>query len=493
MSKSERRLIFDLSSSALWTGPSVGILRAQRELASWARHNAPATVFAVFDPKSGRHARISPQFVDAFIDGTAGLDIWGLPDPTGRRERKRWLPAPVQSALRIRRTTLRVLERVRLLSRSLRLASIADRLQRRLMTDRNRPLMMNADGSRRSYMTPDIALVEQIAFSAGDVLICTGNGWGDCDIASVVRQKSESGFRLAVLCYDIAPILYPDCFKLEDVEVISAYWRDCFPAADLVVFNSKAAATDALSYCQSAGIGLGDVAVTPLGSDPAPMAAKPGAALPSGLEAGRYALFVSTVEPRKGHEMLYRVWLRLLAEGIPQAHRFKLVFVGRVGWRMEALERALVSDERLAGSLVRLLGVGDETLDLLYRDAAFCLYPSLYEGYGLPIVEAFARGKALLASNGGSLAEVVGEFSPVLPTRDEDAWHELMKDWIENPTAYAGYEQLIRERLRHPSWDEAARRFFAIVADTFEANEKEGFFKSTEGGPHSSTESATPA
>jgi glycosyltransferase involved in cell wall biosynthesis len=460
-------------------------------LARWARKNAPETVFAVFDPRSGGHTGISPEFVDAFIDGSAGLDIWGLPDPTGRRKRKRWLPAWLDAALRIRRTTLRLLERVRLLSQSPRLAWIADWLQRRLITDRNRPFMMNVDGTRRAYMTPDIALDEPIVLTASDVLVCTGNGWDDCDIAALARSKAETGFRMVVLCYDIVALLYPDYFKPEHVELVSAYWSECLPAADLVVFNSKAAATDALSYCRSAGIRVGDVAVTPLGSDPTTMEAKPGAVLPNGLEEGRYALFVSTVEPRKGHEMLYRVWLRLLTEGVPQSHRFKLVFVGRVGWRMEALERALVSDERLAGTLIRLLGVGDETLDVLYRGAAFCLYPSLYEGYGLPVVEAFARGTALLASDGGSLPEVVGDHSLVLPARDEHAWHDAMKAWIEDPTAYAGYERSIRERLSHPNWDEASERFFALLAETFETNDEQGAFASSRGGLASSAKSVT--
>jgi glycosyltransferase involved in cell wall biosynthesis len=110
-----------------------------------------------------------------------------------------------------------------------------------------------------------------------------------------------------------------------------------------------------------------------------------------------------------------------------------------------------------------LAGVSDAVLDLLYRHAAFCLYPSLYEGYGLPVVEAFARGKAVIASNAGALPEMVQDFSPCLDPRDEDAWRETLKTWVGDPTARAPFEKAIRERFRHPSWEEAAAGVFSAV------------------------------
>jgi glycosyltransferase involved in cell wall biosynthesis len=113
--------------------------------------------------------------------------------------------------------------------------------------------------------------------------------------------------------------------------------------------------------------------------------------------------------------------------------------------------------------LIVLSGVPDTVLTELYRNAAFCLFPSLYEGYGLPAVEAFAFGKAVIASTGGALPEVVGDFSPCLDPRDEDAWFETMRNWIADPAARAPFETAIRERFRHPTWSEAAELFFAAI------------------------------
>jgi glycosyltransferase involved in cell wall biosynthesis len=225
-----------------------------------------------------------------------------------------------------------------------------------------------------------------------------------------------------------------------------------------VIFSARTIEADARAYCESRGLPLGDSKVVPLGADVAKLATSE--PLLEDLSPDRYAVFVSTIEPRKGHALLYRVWRRLLAEGVPQATGFKLVFVGRMGWMVDKLMHDLQTDPKVRGNLLMLQNVSDETLVTLYRNAAFCLYPSLYEGYGLPVIEAFTHGKAVLASSGGALPESVDEFSPCLDPRDEDAWHRMLRQWITDPSARAPYEQAIRERYRRPTWNETAERFF---------------------------------
>ncbi len=72
------------------------------------------------------------------------------------------------------------------------------------------------------------------------------------------------------------------------------------------------------------------------------------------------------------------------------------------------------------------------------RGATFCVYPSLYEGYGLPIVESFRHRKAVLSSSGGALPETVGDLSPCLDPQDEQAWYETLKCWTIDPATRAG-------------------------------------------------------
>ena len=225
--------------------------------------------------------------------------------------------------------------------------------------------------------------------------------------------------------------------------------------------NSQSVRSDVLRYCRANAIPTPDAEVVPLGYDLPP--STDGNHLPRGLEPSRFALMVATIEPRKGHAMLLEIWQRLLAEGIPQRHGFKLVFVGRPGWKVEDLLRRIERAGEPEGMFLYFGDLSDAVLPPLYREAAFCVLPSISEGYGLPIIEAFSFGKAVLASSGGALPELVGDLSPCLDPSDSKVWYQALRRWIEDPGQRHVYEQRIRSSFSHPTWQEASARFFAAV------------------------------
>jgi glycosyltransferase involved in cell wall biosynthesis len=403
---------------------------------------------------------VSPPYIDGFISGEASLNSWGLPDanaPAGPR-----LPPAARILEHPRRAVLTAAEALRTGGAPAALAAWADRLQRRLMTDEDRRMMVAADGARRPFPSRGAALGEAIDLGPDDVLICAG-WWAHAGIDAILRAKAERGFRLAVLCYDLIPLALPRFYSPLGVAAMTRWWRRAFAGADLMVVNAASTARDIAAFSAAWGVPPPRTVVASLGADP-PKASQ-GAPLPAGLQAGAYALFVSTLSPHKGHVLLYHAWRELLARGVPQAAGFKLALVGRAGWQKGGLDEILAADPNLAGSIVRLSDVADETLDTLYRRAAFCLYPSLYEGYGLPVVEAFARGKAVLASDAGSLPEVVKYFSPLLPAGDEGAWRDALSAWITDPGLRKPFEAAIAKRFTHPTWAQASAQFFDIVSD----------------------------
>lgn len=462
------RIVFDISTLARWSGPSVGIVRVERELALWARKHKSGVVFVMFDPLSQNYRPIQGRWLDAILEGSAFVQTWGLPDP--RRRRKRGidrvpglLRTPAMWVLQLRRQLIMLLERQRISAKRAWIARVAETAQNTLMTERYRWQMMRADGTRRSIIPYEWALGEVLELGRGDLLVNAGSAWSHSNVAAVAAQKLRTGFRYVIFCYDIIPLLFPNYYLPHDVEQFRTHYHVAFPAADVVVFSARKIEADAHAYCAGHGLAIAESRIIPLGADAVALAREARAPLPSGIEAGRYALYVSTIEPRKGHRLLYEVWLRLLADGVPQECRFKLVFVGRLGWLIGDLIEKLERDPRLQGTIVVLPGVDDRQLAGLYAGAAFCLYPSAYEGYGLPIIEAFFHGKAVLASTGGAIPEVVGEFSPCLDPRDTDLWYSTLKRWIVDPNARAPYEEAIRCSFRHPTWDEAAARFFREV------------------------------
>ena len=131
--------------------------------------------------------------------------------------------------------------------------------------------------------------------------------------------------------------------------------------------------------------------------------------LPEGLEPG-FLLAVGTIEPRKNYPRLLAAYRMLKARGCASP----LVVVGRVGW---AYGGAL--DELRAEPGVRLLGhVDDPTLRALYRGAAALAFPSLYEGFGLPLLEAMAEGLPAVAGRAGALPELAGEAALLVDPGD---------------------------------------------------------------------------
>ncbi len=139
------------------------------------------------------------------------------------------------------------------------------------------------------------------------------------------------------------------------------------------------------------------------------------------LEPG-YLLHVGTVEPRKNLALLLKAHA-----GLPPdvRRRHPLVLVGGRGWQANDLEAELA--DRAKGGTVRRLGyVPDESLAALYSAARALVFPTLYEGFGMPTVEMMACGGAVLASTAGAVAETVGGTAHLIDPRDEPGWRDAM-------------------------------------------------------------------
>jgi glycosyltransferase involved in cell wall biosynthesis len=462
------RVVFDVSTSMRWMGPPVGIVRVERMLALWAHANVPGVVFAFFDPNRLAYCEVITD-VHQFLTGEAALDTLELTNPAlPRKRRTDHVPAALQPLFlwisQTRRTALNRLEGVRLRTRRPWFAHLADRLQRWLMSAKYRRFMVKSDDTRRSFIPHKMAVGARINFDHDDTLVCVGFGWRHSNIGALNDLKSRIGFRMVLMCHDLIPLLFPHFYPDHDVQLFGDYMHKALAIADRIVVNSRRVETDCRDYCMRHDIVPGDIVVASLGFDAGSAASESLTKLPAELRAGQFAMLVSTIEPRKGHRLLCRVWKRLLAEHVPQATGFKLIFAGRAGWMVDDLLEEIRSDPDIAGQILTIHDVDDDLLAALYQGAAFCVYPSLYEGYGLPIIEAFAHGKAVIASNGGAIPELVQGFSPCLDPTDEDAWYEIIKQWIKLPQLRVGYEREICARFRYPTWSVAAADFFAGIS-----------------------------
>jgi glycosyltransferase involved in cell wall biosynthesis len=317
------------------------------------------------------------------------------------------------------------------------------------------------DGRPQTILPLPLVLGRALPLGPGDVVLSAGSDWLHKGTAVPALQR-RFNFQLAVICYDLLPLLRPEFFPPAELPRYKEYWHTVLPAASRILCNSHRIAQDIANWAAQEGLSAVPAVVVPLGYTAPGIARLPELRAP--LRAGRFALFVSTVEPRKGHHLLLRAWRRLLAAGIPQRQDFRLVFVGRPGWMVDSVLAQLDgSDEIIGDTVLHLRGVADKELEKLYQDAAFCLYPSLYEGFGLPPIEAFAHGKAVIASTGGAVPETVAGLSPCIDALDEDAWVETLGEWIENAEAHAFWERKIAADFHHKSWTEAAESILHVA------------------------------
>jgi len=136
----------------------------------------------------------------------------------------------------------------------------------------------------------------------------------------------------------------------------------------------------------------------------------------------RYLLHVGTIEPRKNLLMLLRTYGSLppaIRESCP------LVLVGGWGWNQDEIARLLESDGRRLG-IVHLGYVADRDLPAIYNGATALVFPSFYEGFGLPVLEMMACGGAVLASTAEVLVELVADQAHLIDPHDAGGWRDAM-------------------------------------------------------------------
>jgi hypothetical protein len=170
-------------------------------------------------------------------------------------------------------------------------------------------------------------------------------------------------------------------------------------------------------------------------------------------------LFVSTLEPRKNLPTLLQA-LRICVDRQPDAG-YRLVIVGRRGWRDEAIFQA-VRDLKLADHVLFTGGVGQYDLRWLYNACRMYINPSLYEGFGLPLLEAMACGAACLAGATSSLPEIGGNAAIYVPPLDAEQWaDEIMALW-DDEERRAELGRLGVGRAQQFSWLRAARETLKV-------------------------------
>ena len=266
------------------------------------------------------------------------------------------------------------------------------------------------------------------------------------------------GPQVVTVC-DLSCFDHPQTHPKERVEMMQRNMPAAMAKADHIIVISEATGAALQRWFN---VDKSRITNTYLAADPRFQPQSADALAPAlaslGLTTEAYVLCVGTLEPRKNLTTLF-----LAYGGLPAAlrQRYPLVVAGMSGWNTEALLKS--AEDLIRRGELRLLGyVADALIPSLYAGAAAFCYPSRYEGFGLPALEAMASSVPVITSNQTSLPEVVGDAGLMLDPDDVDGLREQLQRLLEDRVfaEMLGQRGLARSRIF--SWERCARETFAV-------------------------------
>jgi len=188
---------------------------------------------------------------------------------------------------------------------------------------------------------------------------------------------------------------------------------------------------------------------------------KPSKNLPEGLEPKSYLLYVGTIEPRKNLVGLLRSY-EMLSEKLQK--KYPLVIVGAKGWNTGKIWRVLKSLKSKEN--IKFMGfLPDPILAKLYQEATVFVYPSLYEGFGLPVLEALNYGLPVVTSNCSSLPEVTGETAALIDPTDNKSIARPIQRLLGDSSARSDLGKKGKIQARKFSWEKAAKETLRVLEE----------------------------
>lgn len=294
-------------------------------------------------------------------------------------------------------------------------------------------------------------------FEPGSVFFDMEGSWFDPEPRETLLPRLASeGIIVMTLVHDVMPILFPEWFAERQVDAFSTWVDAHLRNSSGFITNSSCTSHDLTQVADQRGIEPGGPVVRiTLGADfgqntPTPVD------LPTEIE--RFLLIVGTLEPRKNHELVLNAWERI-APGNPG---LGLVLVGKEGWMVEDLVQRIRVHDEFGRTLVWLGGIDDEELVWLYQNSFITVVPSLYEGLGVPVMEALRNGSPVISSTGGALPEAGDGLAELVEPDDTDELVRLLEQHLADPDHHRLAVEKVRSYVQ-PTWEDTTLQTATVI------------------------------
>ncbi|WP_156936655.1 glycosyltransferase family 1 protein [Chelativorans sp. J32] len=443
-----RRILLDLSTSLQWRGKhAVGIVRTEREIAKRLLVDPDLDVLPVIF-NAGRFLALDPVLAEELITVDDRTEPQAIPEV---------VPKPLQKNRTV--SPLRLLgAAARFIARTLvELVPAGGREDFRLalvhLREVVRKILYGSPKSDDPQAAPVAERPIDLRFvvdpSDNDVLFLGGLGWDVIDCRSVAAIKRQSGMKVVSIMYDLIPTKMPHFLGGNPKDYFLNYFLHMVDLSDHIFCISQTTQSDLVEFCNLNNRTCPPASVIYLGSNipalPDPRGIQPDE-IRDRLSRGRFALAVGTFEVRKNYAFLLSLWEDLLED--PEFD-LDLVIAGMPGWGVDDILAKLEASPHFGKRIFWFKRLSDGGISWLYEKCQVFVFPSLYEGWGLPVIEALQHGKPVIASNRGSVPEAGLGVAKILDVCEPEAW----KDEIRR---HAVSRVTLPPNIPLPTWEDAA-------------------------------------
>lgn len=303
-------------------------------------------------------------------------------------------------------------------------------------------------------------------FKENGVLLVLGSEWmlNDEYSKDLVCAVYEQKLRFIPMVHDIAVVKYPQ-LGIERDKRIKPNLIQVLKAASEIITSAEHSRKDLAAFMNSNFISYRPIHLVRYGDGFSnSQKGQPNLGPVLRIVGGRrFVIYISAIDIRKNHAILFHVWERLIEKyGVENTPH--LLCVG-YGGRKEREIVELRNSIPLLNQRVQILrDLDDKTIEWLYRNCLFTVYPSFYEGWGLPVGEAISRGRICIASNKSSIPEVAGNLADLIDPLDFISWYDTIEKYIQNPSLRKLREAQLKQ-YKLTSWDETAQTFNKVIRD----------------------------
>lgn len=257
----------------------------------------------------------------------------------------------------------------------------------------------------------------------------------------------NAGVRPVYLVHDLIPITHPEYCRAGEQDRHESRMRTVLKTATGVIGNSQATIDELADFSAVQGRSMPPTLAAWLGTS------TPRSIQRTGVFPDRPTFVVlGTIEARKNHLLLLQIWMRLIEKFGADAPR--LMIIGQRGWECDQVFDLLDRNETLRTAVEELGNCSDEAMTRELASARALLFPSLVEGYGLPLIEALQVGTPVIASDLPVFREIGQGIPDFLDPLDASAWEDAILSYTKED-GVPRTEQLARmERFRAPTWDD---------------------------------------